>query len=232
VPAEASFGALLYNEGIVDQSRLSLPLPSDMATFEIFTGQVLQTQRAMDNYALTGIALPLAERETFLSTMMELIMGSNSSLYDPITNTSRIATPNMVSLFNHIQRWFQTSILDPSSVENVNDMTGFNKFLNGDTLFVRTWSHRIFQMGSMKWNVAANLYSNLIYSGMGPIPYAVNNGWSFGILKKAEKMTESVSVLKMLTSRDYQKSMLLNAPEPILPTYPDLYQGNHGQSYD
>ncbi|KAJ3091415.1 hypothetical protein HK102_000641 [Quaeritorhiza haematococci] len=220
LPAESSFSLLYFNSHIMDRWGFSMP-PASTQDFQDMVERIMESERTLENYKLSGIAAHLKEGEGLTAVAVEWLASLNHSSI--LSSTGKNVTLTQTAVANALARvvsWTGNNVIDIADLETGDDDGVLERFLDEQSVFMRHWSSNlatVAKRAEFTWGVAP-MFTDYNNHYMG-----VHNGWSLGVYKYSTNVDAAVKAVEWLTSRDYQKTMASKAPEPIVPTYPSLF---------
>lgn len=220
LPAENDFGVLYYNNELLKARGLDGSTVSTFKDLEAVLDQFNSLSEGSMTYA------PYASGfvgESLVAGLVELFAAVNdSTIIDGYGNVT-VANTKIGDTIMRLIDWSQAFLIDPLDFVNSDDQSAMKRWIGQQAVFLRHWS----AANSFIQNSAAFSYS------VAPIPsldriekVGAFNGWSVGVYKYSTNIPAAVKAAKYLTSKEFQKSVIMGAPSPILPTYPSLFDGN------
>ncbi|TPX62805.1 hypothetical protein PhCBS80983_g00021 [Powellomyces hirtus] len=219
VPAELSFGIMLYNLELLQRYGYVYP-PATMNELEEMATAVLAGERVLENFRLSGWTGPLTANEDLTSVTTEWLAGMHASILSDTGNIT-IATTQTANFFARITSWIEAGIL---SIEDIGtlDMAGaIDRFFDKRSIFLRTTTQHVPSIVAnpprFTWGIAP--VPSQLESGLG---VGTAEGWFVGVYKYSTNKAAAVKTAEWLTSQDYQKDKILDLGAAMVGTYPNF----------
>ncbi|KAI8816873.1 uncharacterized protein EV422DRAFT_272898 [Fimicolochytrium jonesii] len=221
LPAELSFGILLYNSDLLERYGYGYP-PDTLNEFEEMATAVLMGERMLENYKMAGWTGPLSSSEDLTSTVAEWIQSIGSSIIDD-NGSVTVGTTQVANLLARLTRWLESGIIDPSDVGQSTLTSSLNRFLAGQALFARTTTAHVpgiissASSAGFDWGIAP--VPSDLESGLG---VGTAEGWLVGTYRHSQNKAGAMKVVEYLTSQEYQKAKILDLGAAMVGTYPSF----------
>ncbi|KAJ3171902.1 hypothetical protein HK101_011202 [Irineochytrium annulatum] len=225
LPTASDYGVLYYNQDMLDRSNQAYP-PTCYDDIEASAISALQSERTVENFDVSGVAGQYYG-ESLTATAAEWLYGANRSAFlTPDGSNVTVATNDVAEVLSRIAAWTNAFIIDPNDVGapadgSTPEAASLEKFANGKAVYLRHWSSAYHTLAKM----------NLPFEwGVGPVVGTDANmtvgaagGWSAGVYKYSQNPGAAVKVAKWLASPQYQKTVITQLHDHIVPTRPSLF---------
>ncbi|KNC99380.1 uncharacterized protein SPPG_05624 [Spizellomyces punctatus DAOM BR117] len=220
LPAELSFGILLYNMDLLTRYNYYSP-PASVAEMEEMAAQILIGEKVMEHQALCGLTGAMFG-EPLASMATEWLAGIGAALVND-TGDVTIATTPVAGLFASVINWLQSGILDQADVGTADMDAAIARFTNGNAIFLRTTT-------SMLPQIMNTLESAWFGWGVAPVPSQLENGlgvgtidgWFTGVYRHSKNPAAALRTVEWLTSAEYQKQKILKVGTRMVGTFPQF----------
>ncbi|KAJ3190387.1 hypothetical protein HDU85_000683 [Gaertneriomyces sp. JEL0708] len=223
LPAELSFGIMLYNDDLLEKYGFPYP-PGNLDELESMATAILKAERTLERYWMCGWAGPLSASENLTTVVSEWIGSVSGTI---LTETSSgdldvsVATSPVANLFVRLVQWISQGVICSEDVGSATPDSSLQKFIDGKTIFLRTSTDMLKRIidakPSFNWGVAplpSNLESGL---GVGGV-----DGWYVGAYKYAPNPEAAVKTAEWLSSAGYQRDKILTVGMGMVGTYPEF----------
>ncbi|MGD1953433.1 MAG: extracellular solute-binding protein, partial [Leptolyngbyaceae cyanobacterium] len=207
LPMRADVGVLYYRQDLLKQARMSLPTTLD----ELF--QTVRNVRPETGYLWQG------ERyEGLVANFTEIMEGLGATWIDPAGNVG-LDTPTAIEAATLLKQLIQEEI-SPDEVITYTEQDGLQRFLEGQTLFLRGWPY--FWEEIQRSELAGKVAIALPFSFSDTPGKGCRGGWGFGIAQNADHPDEAWEAIQYFTSEAAQKEFVLASG--FLPSRSSLFQ--------
>ncbi|MBT9315078.1 ABC transporter substrate-binding protein [Leptothoe spongobia] len=208
IPMRADVGLLYYRQDLLQQRGVSLPKTLPELT------QAVRLLQPSIGYLWQG-----SRYEGLVANFVEVLAGFGASWIDPETGKVELDTPMAIEAATLLQDLIQKGI-SPDEVRTYIEQDSLQRFLEGQTIFLRGWPYF--------WNQIQN--SDLNGKVEIELPFAFTNdpgigcrgGWGFGIPQNSAHPEEAWEAIKYLTSETAQREFVLASG--FLPSRTILFQ--------
>ena len=208
LPMRADVGVLYYRQDLLTQARMSLPTTLD---------ELAQTIRSVQPE--TGYLWQGARYEGLVANFIEIMEGLGATWIDSTTKRVGLNTSTAVEAATLLTQLIQEDI-SPDEVITHTEQDGLQRFLQGETLFLRGWPY--FWEEIQRSELAGKVAIALPFSFSDTPGKGCRGGWGFGIAKNAAHPDEAWEAVKYFTSEAAQKQFVLTSG--FLPSRSRLFQ--------
>ncbi|KAJ3167352.1 hypothetical protein HDU88_002274 [Geranomyces variabilis] len=219
IPAELSFGIMLYNRQLLERYSYE-DAPETVEELESMSTTILAGERVLENYALSGLAGPLASDENFMSFATEWLAGFKGTVLNDAGNVT-VATTPIATFLARVTSWLQANVLDEADVGTATADDALARWTDKRSIFLRTTTAQvpaiIADPPSFDWGVAP--FPSQLASGLG---VGIAEGWFVAAYRYSANKPAAVKTAEMLASADYQKAKILADGAAMVGTYPNF----------
>ncbi|KAJ3161120.1 hypothetical protein HDU86_007742 [Geranomyces michiganensis] len=219
IPAELSFGIMLYNRELLERYNYE-DAPETLEELENIATTVLAGERVLENYALSGLAGPLASDEDFMSFATEWLAGFKATVLNDAGNVT-VATTPIANFLARMTSWLQAGVLDEADVGATTAADALGRWTDKRSVFLRTTTAQvpaiIADPPSFGWGVAP--FPSQLESGLG---VGIAEGWFVAAYRYSTNKPAAVKTAEMLASAEYQKAIILADGAAMVGTYPNF----------
>ena len=207
LPMRADVGVLYYRQDLLKQARLSLPqtlaeLSQTVRSVQLDTGYLWQGNRY----------------EGLIANFTEVMEGLGATWIDPAGNVG-LDSPTSIAAATLLKQLIEQGI-SPDEVITHTEQDGLQRFLEGQTLFLRGWPY--FWEDIQRSELAGKVAIALPFSFDETPGKGCRGGWGFGIAQNAAHPDAAWEAIKYFTSETAQKQFVLASG--FLPSRSSLFQ--------
>ena len=231
LPLRSDVGVLYYREDLLEQAGYDRPPQTFQELLEM--SQQIQSQGLADwGYIWQG-----RQYEGLVAMFQEILAGYGGFWMDQDTQEIGLDQPPALEAVKFLQTMIQEGI-SPPEVRSYNEDASFNRFAEGDTVFLRNWPYiqpRLEQTDTLRSRV--KIAPMVHASGRTSSP--CKGGWGFGISSRSNLRHTRAAwrAIQFFTREDSQRKLILEsgylpsrrslftdrALEEKFPVLPDLY---------
>ncbi|PSB14908.1 ABC transporter substrate-binding protein [filamentous cyanobacterium CCP2] len=231
LPLRSDVGVLYYREDLLEQAGYDRPPQTFQELLEM--SQQIQSQGLADwGYIWQG-----RQYEGLVAMFQEILAGYGGFWMDQDTQEIGLDQPPALEAVKFLQTMIQEGI-SPPEVRSYNEDASFNRFAEGDTVFLRNWPYiqpRLEQTDTVRSRVKI---APMVHAP-GRTSAPCKGGWGFGISSKSNlrRTRAAWRAIQFFTREDSQRKLILEsgylpsrrslfsdrALEEKFPALPDLY---------
>lgn len=213
LPLRSDVGVLYYRDDLLQAAGYTNP----PQTFQ----ELLDMSRNIQSLGLAdwGYVWQGRQYEGLVAFFEEVLEGYGGFWIQPDTNEVGLDQPEALEAVKFLQRTIQEGI-SPGEVKSYNEDSSFNKFAEGDTIFLRNWPFiqpRLAETPTLRNRVkiAPTIYAP------GQTSTPCKGGWGFSIAKNARHPEAAWRAIQFFTSEASQRQLVLRSG--FLPSRKSLF---------
>ncbi|KAK6092063.1 hypothetical protein MT418_007591 [Batrachochytrium dendrobatidis] len=220
IPADIQTTMLMYNKNYLSVHGYYTP-PTSIQDMEFMLQDILQNERAVENYKLSGYTSSFQDPQSWPILVSEWIACSNASIITPDGNVT-IADSDFALLLTHISTWVNTGIIDLNDIDTFGQSEALSRFVQGQAVFLHTTSNDLAAVLGRNGNSAVIFdvgvigmpALNGIGSGIGGADtFGVVDGYALAVYRYSKNIDAALKVLEYLVSDVYEKSEFTSPDE-------------------
>lgn len=213
LPLRSDVGVLYYRDDLIRAAGYTDP----PQTFQ----ELLDMSRNIQSAGLAdwGYVWQGRQYEGVVAFFEEVLAGYGGFWIQQDTNEVGLDQPEALEAVKFLQRAIQQGI-SPGEVKSYNEDSSFNKFAEGDTVFLRNWPFiqpRLAETSTLRDRV--KIAPTVHAPGRTSTP--CKGGWGFSIAKNARHPEAAWRAIQFLTSEDSQRELILKSG--FLPSRKSLF---------
>ncbi|KAJ3102530.1 hypothetical protein HDU96_009598, partial [Phlyctochytrium bullatum] len=226
VPYFADYGLLYYRRDILSRYNFTGP-PKTWEEMERMMDVIVPEERKR-NPRFFGYIGQFRAYEGLTCNLVELIASVGGGSFVEPNKTISLNNPRVHSILTRFKTWlFPPKSYVPLASLFFDETSSLNKWLDGDTLFLRHWPF-VFAHTRTAGRFAVNGTDGRLAYGVAPLPGDVEGrsaaalgGWQMAVNSRAENPELAVKVIERLTSKEFQLQRFKTLGS--LPTIGSLY---------
>ena len=212
IPMNVNMGILYYRKDILEDMNLSIPFTLEELRQSVSTAK--QLSKIEFGYLWQG-----ASYEGLIVNFLEVMHNFGGVWIDLDMKKIGLEDPESIQSAKLLRQLIEEDI-SPSSVTSHVERSSFEKFMEGKTLFLRSWPSFWSEIQRREWDDKVGItrpFSFTDIPGNGCL-----GGWGFGIPKSAKHPNEAWEAIKYFTSAEAQEKFILTYS--FLPSRKSIYQ--------
>lgn len=203
LPLRSDVGVLFYRDDLLAAAGYTAPPQTFQDLLEM--SRQIQSQRLADwGYVWQG-----RQYEGLVAVFEEVLTGYGGFWIDQETNAVGLDQPAALEAVKFLQQTIQQGV-SPAEVSNYNEDDSFNKFAEGETVFLRNWPFiqpRLDQSERLRDRVkiAPTVHA------LGRTSTPCKGGWGFSISSRATHPQAARRAIEFFTSEEAQRKLVLES---------------------
>lgn len=200
LPLRSDVGVLFYREDLLAAAGYTAP-PQTFQELLAMSRQIQSQGLASWGYVWQG-----QQYEGLVAMFEEVLAGYGGFWIDQATHAVGLDQPPALEAVKFLQQTIQQGI-SPAAVRNYNEENSFNKFAEGQTLFLRNWPFIQPRLAQFK---ALNHRVNIAPTVHAPDRTSTpcKGGWGFSISRNATHPQEAWRAIQFFTSEASQRKLV------------------------
>ncbi|KAI9338925.1 hypothetical protein DFJ73DRAFT_949277 [Zopfochytrium polystomum] len=242
LPTEIELGLIVYNTGLLDRYGLSGP-PTSFDAMADLANSVMSSERAMDNYQLSGIT-GIFSGELLTTQLIEWLAGRrNTTLLNPTTSQPNMLTLSAAEALAAPASWVDTGLIHPDDLTPVEtpdpfkyspitppsastlrdtDLS-FSRFVSGRAVFMRHGTRVLPALTEAAADAGVEWDATGVVGLDAGVSVGALGGWTVGVYGMSENKGAAARVAEFLASKAVQRRAVAEAGLFAMPAWTDLY---------